>query len=63
MSDEVPPLNDGEVVERISKDDLKPLWGEHDHVFTADPTDETDDYRAEVCTVDSCGIGRLIRKH
>jgi len=60
---ELPDLTDGEVVERISKAELKPLYDvNHEHVFARDPDDETDDYYAEICTVRNCNLGRLIAK-
>lgn len=59
---ELPVLDEGTVIEKIDKRDLKPLWEDHEHTFVDDPTDETDDYRAVVCTFENCGMGRLIRK-
>lgn len=56
------PLADGETVEKIDKKDLKPLWEDHPHLYKLDPTDDTDTYYAEVCVVDGCGVGRLVRK-
>lgn len=52
-----------EVVERIHKKDLKPMYDtNHDHVYQRDPDDETNDYYAEVCVIRNCNLGRLIAK-
>lgn len=60
--DELPPLQDGTVVERINKKDLQPAFdGNHEHVYVKDE-EETDDYYAEVCSVKGCWIGRLVAK-
>lgn len=63
-NDEQPEsLIDGEVVERIDRRELKPLFDtNHEHVFEPDSSDETDYYQAEMCSVDSCGLGRLVAK-
>ena len=59
---EIPNLGEGTVVERIKKEDLYPLWEDHQHVYVDDPTDKTDTYYAQVCSVDGCGIGRLVKR-
>lgn len=59
---EIPIFDEGTVIEKIDKKDLKPMWGPHNHNFTDDPDDVTDGYYAQVCTVEKCGVGRLIRK-
>jgi hypothetical protein len=60
-SPDLPDLKDGEVVERINKADLVPLWEPHDHSFVRGDED-TDAYYDEVCEVENCGMGRLILK-
>lgn len=59
---EIPNLGEGTVIERIKKEDLTPLWEEHQHNYIDDPTDVTDDFYAQICNVDGCGIGRLVRR-
>lgn len=59
---EVPGFDEGTVVERIKKEDLYPLWEDHPHQYVDDPTDTTDVYYAQICKVDGCGIGRLVRR-
>lgn len=60
--DELPPMTDGTVIERINKADLEPLFdGNHDHQYVRDE-EETDDYYAETCSVKGCWIGRLVAK-
>lgn len=57
------PQVDGEIVERINMADLTPLFdSNHDHVFVPDPTDQTDDYSVEMCSVNGCGLGRSVAK-
>jgi len=58
---DLPPI-DGEVVERINKDDMQPLFdANHEHTYIRGDEDE-DGYYDEVCTVKGCGMGRLIAK-
>lgn len=62
MKPDLPEL-DETVVERISKNDLVPITNpNHRHVLVRDTDDETDDYYAEMCTVQGCGLGRLVAK-
>lgn len=64
MKTDLPPLNDGEVVEKIAKEDLKPMYDtNHEHIYVRDPEDETDAYVAEMCSVKNCNVGRLVAKH
>lgn len=57
------PLVDGEIVERINMAELKPLFDtDHEHIFVADPTDQTDGYSVEMCSVNGCGLGRSVAK-
>jgi hypothetical protein len=57
------PLIDGELLERIDRRDLTPLFdSNHVHHFVPDPDDQTDIYQAEMCDVNNCGIGRLMAK-
>lgn len=52
-----------EIVERIHKKDLKPMYDtNHEHVYAIDQTDTTDAYYAEVCVVRNCNAGRLVAK-
>lgn len=54
--------NNDNIIERINKSDLVPLFDtNHEHVYVRDE-EETDDYYVEVCSVGKCGIGRLIAK-
>jgi len=54
-------LIDGELIERIDLRELKPAFdGNHEHQFVPDPDDVTDGYRAEVCSVEGCWMGRLV---
>ena len=56
-------LGRGIVEERIDKSDLVPLFDtSHAHEYALDPTDDEPGYYAEVCVVNGCGMGRLIRK-
>lgn len=58
----IPPLSDTTLVEKIDKKGLKPLYDlNHEHNYVADG-DETDDYKAEICDVKNCNLGRLIAK-
>lgn len=57
------PAIDGELVERIDLRELKPLFDtNHEHVFEPDPTDQTEGYQAEMCSVSGCGLGRLVAR-
>ena len=57
---EVPPLDDGQLIERINKADLKPLFdANHKHRYVLD-SEETDDYKAYKCTL--CEMGYLVAK-
>lgn len=54
---------DGEIVERIDRSTLTPLFDtDHDHVYVDDHSDETDYYIAQMCSVNGCGMGRLMPK-
>lgn len=54
--------NSGNIIDRINKDDLVPINDtNHEHVYVRDE-EETDEYYVEVCSVNKCGIGRLIAK-
>ena len=54
-------LGRGVVEERIDKSTLTPLFStDHDHQYVPDRSDETDEFRAEICRL--CPVGRLIRK-
>lgn len=56
-------IADGTVVERINKADLVPISVfPHNHQFVKDKSDQTDEYYAEVCSVEGCHMGRLITK-
>lgn len=62
MDEESPPI-EGEVIERIDRRELKPLFDtNHEHHFVPDPEDQTDEYGAEMCDVSGCGLGRLVAK-
>ncbi len=61
MNDELPPI-DGEIIEKIDRTTLRPLWDDHEHKFTRDGDDETDSYFAEMCEIQGCGLGRLVAK-
>lgn len=59
---ELPPV-DGEVVERIAKTELKPMYDTaHEHNFIRDPEDDEDGYYAEMCDRPNCNVGRLVAK-
>lgn len=59
--EELPPV-EGENVERINKDDMKPLFdNNHEHVYAKDDEEDNDDYFSESCMF--CPVGRLIGKH
>jgi len=58
------PEYDGEVVERIDKSTLKPMYDtDHEHNYQPDPDDETEDYQAYMCTVEGCNLGFLSAKY
>ena len=60
--DELPQV-EGEVVERIDKSQLKPMYEtDHEHQYMRDPDDETNGYYAEMCVVKNCNLGRLVAK-
>lgn len=60
---ELPDLADGTIVERINKLDMKPLFDPyHDHIYARGNEDE-EGYYDEICTVQGCGMGRLIAKN
>lgn len=60
---ELPPLIDGEVIEKINKEDITPINDtNHDHIFEPDPKDDTDSYTAMMCVKLNCGLGYLQAK-
>lgn len=60
---ELPNLKDGELIEKIDKSQLTPLYQtDHEHIYVRDPEDDEDGYYAEMCSVEGCNLGRLIAK-
>jgi len=59
---ELPVLEDKTIIESIDKASLTPMYDtNHEHKFVKD-SEEAPDYYAEVCSVDNCNVGRLVRK-
>lgn len=54
--------NSDNIIDRIHKSDLEPLFDtNHVHNFVKD-SEETDEYFVEVCNVGKCGMGRMVAK-